>query len=78
MFENIIQRLGTNLGLSKEESMDARFVNSKLVKLVCSQLAYGQIIVVNSKHRSIVAAKAMGTEKNNQALCPSHRFGECS
>ena len=63
MFENIIQRLGTNLGLSKEESMDARFVNSKLVKLVCSQLAYGQIIVVNSKHRSIVAAKAMGTEK---------------
>jgi arginine repressor len=48
MFEDIIGRIGSNLGLNKDEIKSDEFINSQLVKSICTQLINGNIVVLDS------------------------------
>lgn len=46
MFNKVIARLGSKLGLKEEEAR-----NSDLVKKLCSDLVHGHIVVINSDQK---------------------------
>ncbi|MDA7756693.1 hypothetical protein N8920_02230 [Opitutales bacterium] len=64
MFEDIIDRIGTNLGLTADEIASEEFINSKLVKSICVQLVYGGIVVFDSE-RGLAAT----TVNSIESLC---------
>ena len=43
MFNDLIERFGSNLGLSPEQA-----IKSELVLKLCSNLIHGQVVVINS------------------------------
>ena len=45
MFNELIERFGSNLGLSPEEA-----IKSDLILNLCSDLVYGQIVIIESIH----------------------------
>jgi hypothetical protein len=45
MFNELIERFGSNLGLSPEEAL-----KSDLILNLCSDLVYGQIVIIESIH----------------------------
>ena len=47
MFNKVIARLGSKLGLKEEEAR-----NSDLVKKLCSDLVHGHIVVINSDQKN--------------------------
>jgi hypothetical protein len=61
MFEDIVHRIGTNLGLTADEIASEEFINSKLVKSICVQLVYGDIVVLDSE-RGLAATAGKSTE----------------
>lgn len=44
MFNELIERFGSTLGLSPKEA-----IQSELIKKLCSDLINGQVVVINSK-----------------------------
>ncbi len=48
MFNNLVTRFGLNLGLTEQEA-----IKSELVKKLCAQIVYGQIVVIDSNHDKI-------------------------
>jgi len=48
MFQELIDRISTNLGLTKEEALQ-----SELVKKLCMDLVNGKVIVIVSKEGKI-------------------------
>lgn len=50
MFNNLVTRLGLNLGLTEEEA-----IKSELVKELCVQIIHGQIVVIDSNRGKISA-----------------------
>ena len=50
MFNNLVTRLGLNLGLTEEEA-----IKSELVKKLCAQIIHGQIVVIDSNREKVSA-----------------------
>jgi hypothetical protein len=48
MFNNLVTRLGLNLGLTEEEA-----IKSELVKKLCVQIIHGQIVVIDSNRENV-------------------------
>ena len=46
MFNELIERFGSTLGLSPREA-----IQSELIKKLCSDLINGQVVVINSKQK---------------------------
>ncbi|MDG0963957.1 MAG: hypothetical protein P8P49_01490 [Opitutales bacterium] len=46
MFNELIERFGSTLGLSPKEA-----IQSELIKKLCSDLINGQVVVINSKQK---------------------------
>jgi hypothetical protein len=57
MFDKLINRFGSNLGLSEKEA-----IRSDLVKKLCSDLIHGHIVVINSNQKK---SFTVNTSTNN-------------
>tara|TARA_B100000963_G_C22510010_1_gene617900 strand:+ start:301 stop:516 length:216 start_codon:yes stop_codon:yes gene_type:complete len=63
MFNNLVTRLGLNLGLTEEEA-----IKSELVKKLCVQIIYGQIVVIDSNRENVSSFNPeIIVEANNSA-----------
>jgi len=52
MFQNLIDRLGTNLKLPPDEAL-----KSELIKGLCSNLIHGHVVVVDTNRNEVFAIK---------------------
>ena len=52
MFQNLIDRLGTNLSLPPNEAL-----KSELIKELCSNLVHGHVVVVDTNRNEVFAIK---------------------
>ena len=52
MFQNLIDRLGTNLNLPPDEAW-----KSELIKGLCSNLVHGHVVVVDTNRNEVFAIK---------------------
>jgi len=52
MFQNLIDRLGTNLNLPPNEAL-----KSELIKELCSNLVHGHVVVVDTNRNEVFAIK---------------------
>ena len=52
MFQNLIDRLGTNLKLPPDEAL-----KSELIKELCSNLVHGHVVVVDTNRNEVFAIK---------------------
>ena len=52
MFQNLIDRLGTNLKLPPDEAL-----KSELIKGLCSNLVHGHVVVVDTNRNEVFAIK---------------------
>mgnify|MGYP006179194017 FL=1 len=57
MFDKLINRFGSNLGLSEKEA-----IRSDLVKKLCSDLIHGHVVVINSNQKKFFT---VNTSTNN-------------
>jgi hypothetical protein len=57
MFDKLINRFGSNLGLSEKEA-----IRSDLVKKLCSDLIHGHMVVINSNQKK---SFTVNTSTNN-------------
>ena len=57
MFDKLINRFGSNLGLSEKEA-----IRSDLVKKLCSDLIHGHVVVINSNQKK---SFTVNTSTNN-------------
>ena len=52
MFERIISRISSNMGLSREDA-----ISSDLVKKLCADLVHGRTIIMDTKQRKIFSVE---------------------
>ena len=70
MFNELIDRFSTNLGLSPDEA-----IKSELVKKLCSDLVHGQVVVIDSSqsnylslHLNLEQIQKKSTELSNDTF----------
>jgi len=63
MFNDLIDRFGSNLGLSPEEAM-----KSDLVKKLCSALVHGQLVVIDSNQSKLLTFDLEEIQQNSTEL----------
>ena len=63
MFNDLIDRFGSNLGLSPEEAM-----KSDLVKKLCSALVHGQLVVIGSNQSKSLTFDIEEIQQNSTEL----------
>ena len=60
MFNELIERFGSTLGLSPKEA-----IQSELIKKLCSDLINGQVVVINSKQKKPINLNINDVHQNS-------------
>ena len=62
MFNKVIARLGSKLGLKEEEA-----IKSDLVKKLCSDLIHGHVVIINSAQKKFFTVSTCITKQKRSS-----------